>query len=91
MSRLLKSRTYFSPDVSLCPLVQGMKHAYQVILTFHGRLITHFLFRVHVCLSEHSDLSFVYRFMSSLEYVDHVLLQVREMMLKLNNAAIALC
>ena len=36
------------------------KHAYQVMLKFHGRLITPFL----VCSSEHSDLSFVYRFMN---------------------------
>ena len=32
----------------------GVKHSYQVMLTFHGRLIKPYLFGVLVCLSEHS-------------------------------------
>ena len=34
------------------------------MLTIRGRLITPFFLGVHVCWSEHSDSSFVYRFMS---------------------------
>ena len=40
------------------------KLAYQVMLTIRGRLITPFILGVRVCWSEHSDSSFVYRFMS---------------------------
>ena len=40
------------------------KLAYQLMLTIRGRLITLFILGVHFCWSKHSDLSFVYGFMS---------------------------
>ena len=73
MSSLLKSRTYFSTDLSLFPWFRLIGMVGEVMPTFHGRLITPFLLcQIHVCSSERSDMSFVYRFMRG--YVDHRLL-----------------